>query len=168
MGVSIRGGGTVAGPADPNFLGAYTDLATLNTGHPSPAIGNYATIAGVRHDWDSVLSIWRTSAVNSYRDISTSGPLSITDDTVIVDASAGPVTLTLPSSAQGSTGAETLIKIRKADGSSNPVIVVAGSGDTVEVINSVPPAFGASTSWALPASYAFVLSRSSALWRLHT
>jgi hypothetical protein len=60
-----RGGAGASGPADPNNLGAYTDLATLNAAHPTPALGNYATIAGVRHDWNGgTPGAWVNSAAN--------------------------------------------------------------------------------------------------------
>lgn len=59
------GGGGSSGPPDPNNLGAFTDLATLNTAHPAPVLGNYATIAGVRHDWNGGSpGAWINSAAN--------------------------------------------------------------------------------------------------------
>jgi hypothetical protein len=76
------------------------------------------------------------------RTVTVSTTLTSADCAVFVDASAGPVTITLPTAASAYVGGVSqLIRVRKSDTSGNAVTVVVSGGGTAATLYGPDTAF---------------------------
>ena len=67
------------------------------------------------------------------RRTNTSGYLAITDDVVLVDASSGPVTITLPRAAASyNNGVGSIFTLKKVDASINGATLSAQTGEMID------------------------------------
>jgi len=93
----------------------YISIADNNTGNPVTDVTKWR--------------IWGAAS----RTITASGAATLNDDMIRVDATAGPVAVTLPAIA---TAFGKDIKIKKVDSSLNPVIVAGNGSELIDFANT--------------------------------
>jgi hypothetical protein len=150
--VSQSGTSVLDNPADLNFVGGTKasisvaddgdDTTTItvnsstvdveNTDGASIVTNTSAIQAGVGlsfvDDTDSTATLETTASGTSHSSTSTASDYTASDgDLVLVDASGGPVTVTLPSPSDGQ-----VVDVKKTDTSENPVTIATPNTETID------------------------------------
>lgn len=159
------GSGAASAAVDPNNRGAFVNYATLvaRVFSPTLAIGNYAYAGGIRYEWSG--TIWIDNSASPVRYVTADATLSYNDEYIEVDATAGDVIITLPSTTLGVNGRHTAFTIKRSDGVlAQSVTIQAVGSDSIETINTL-------TAITLPAialgrGVCLVLARAQGVWRI--
>jgi hypothetical protein len=173
---AVLGVGTTTTPTPDNDA---TVVRATSTPGVAPTAGEVATpvsgMVGAIILSDGTVEYWTYTtawalgrtvkpSVNAVRKLSASGAISLADRYVLVDASGGSVTLTLPAMATVLTGTTPAIVIKRIDASANVVTVNAAPG-AVERVGVTPIAFAAST--AIPPAWGIALACDTLTNRWH-
>lgn len=153
MGFTVSGGGSGAITiADDNIFTNDAARDTYFTANPSELVADIYIQSGSNFEqwvngvWQDVTAVIRgptgltgntgaSGITYSLRSVNTGQTINITDNTVIVDASAGNVIIAMPAGSTCTSGQ--IFNIKKIDGSTNSVTVTGAIDDGINFILSV-------------------------------